>query len=162
MERHGRNQQDSWAKAKGLAPAAVPVDGFCVRIGAMRCHSQALTFKLKKDVPAADIEAHDRKRQRMGEGGAQQRAKTPSRDLTPVADHRHAGHPGWPHPQDGHGAGVRGRLHHWRPVAVGRGRAPAPHAADLCWMHNLPLEKAPHGAFSFGTQRKHLVTHVVV
>ena len=34
-----------------------PVDGFCVRIGAMRCHSQALTFKLKKDVPIADIEA---------------------------------------------------------------------------------------------------------
>lgn len=37
--------------------AAVPVDGFCVRVGAMRCHSQALTFKLKKDVPLADIEA---------------------------------------------------------------------------------------------------------
>ena len=37
--------------------AAVPVDGFCIRIGAMRCHSQALTFKLKKDVPVADIEA---------------------------------------------------------------------------------------------------------
>jgi aspartate-semialdehyde dehydrogenase len=36
---------------------AIPVDGFCVRIGAMRCHSQALTFKLKKDVPVADIEA---------------------------------------------------------------------------------------------------------
>jgi len=37
--------------------ATVPVDGFCVRVGAMRCHSQALTFKLKKDVPLADIEA---------------------------------------------------------------------------------------------------------
>ena len=36
---------------------AIPVDGFCVRVGAMRCHSQALTFKLKKDVPLADIEA---------------------------------------------------------------------------------------------------------
>ena len=34
-----------------------PVDGFCARVGAMRCHSQALTFKLKKDVPVADIEA---------------------------------------------------------------------------------------------------------
>jgi aspartate-semialdehyde dehydrogenase len=32
------------------------VDGFCVRVGAMRCHSQALTFKLKKDVPLEDIE----------------------------------------------------------------------------------------------------------
>ena len=39
------------------APQAVPVDGFCVRVGAMRCHSQALTFKLKRDVPLADIEA---------------------------------------------------------------------------------------------------------
>ena len=39
------------------AAAEVPVDGFCVRVGAMRCHSQALTFKLKKDVPLADIEA---------------------------------------------------------------------------------------------------------
>jgi aspartate-semialdehyde dehydrogenase len=35
----------------------IPVDGTCVRIGAMRCHSQALTIKLKKDVPLADIEA---------------------------------------------------------------------------------------------------------
>ena len=41
----------------GFGTAATPVDGFCVRIGAMRCHSQALTFKLKKDVPLADIEA---------------------------------------------------------------------------------------------------------
>jgi len=34
-----------------------PVDGFCVRTGAMRCHSQALTFKLKKNVPLADVES---------------------------------------------------------------------------------------------------------
>ena len=37
--------------------AETPVDGFCVRVGAMRCHSQAITFKLKKDVPVADIES---------------------------------------------------------------------------------------------------------
>ncbi len=41
----------------GFDAPAIPVDGFCVRVGAMRCHSQALTFKLKKDVPVADIEA---------------------------------------------------------------------------------------------------------
>jgi aspartate-semialdehyde dehydrogenase len=41
----------------GFGTAATPVDGFCVRVGAMRCHSQALTFKLKKNVPLADIEA---------------------------------------------------------------------------------------------------------
>ena len=41
---------------EGFGTAAIPVDGFCVRVGAMRCHSQAPTFKLKKDVPLADIE----------------------------------------------------------------------------------------------------------
>jgi aspartate-semialdehyde dehydrogenase len=44
-------------QGEGFGSPAVPVDGFCVRVGAMRCHSQALTFKLKKDVPVADIEA---------------------------------------------------------------------------------------------------------
>lgn len=34
----------------------VPIDGHCVRIGAMRCHSQALTLKLRKDVPLNEIE----------------------------------------------------------------------------------------------------------
>ena len=35
----------------------IPVDGLCVRIGAMRCHSLALTLKLKKDLPLAEIES---------------------------------------------------------------------------------------------------------
>lgn len=34
----------------------IPVDGICVRVGAMRCHSQALTIKLNKNVPIADLE----------------------------------------------------------------------------------------------------------
>jgi aspartate-semialdehyde dehydrogenase len=37
------------------AKSAIAVDGLCVRIGAMRCHSQALTIKLKKDVPLDEI-----------------------------------------------------------------------------------------------------------
>jgi aspartate-semialdehyde dehydrogenase len=41
----------------GFGTVPIPIDGFCVRVGAMRCHSQALTFKLKRDVPLADIEA---------------------------------------------------------------------------------------------------------
>ena len=41
----------------GNPQAPVPVDGLCVRVGAMRCHSQALMFRLTKDVPLADIEA---------------------------------------------------------------------------------------------------------
>jgi aspartate-semialdehyde dehydrogenase len=35
----------------------VPVDGICVRIGAMRCHSQGITLKLRQDVPMSDIES---------------------------------------------------------------------------------------------------------
>ncbi|MCA9171835.1 MAG: aspartate-semialdehyde dehydrogenase, partial [Planctomycetales bacterium] len=35
----------------------IPIDGQCVRVGAMRCHSQALTIKLNRDVPIAEIEA---------------------------------------------------------------------------------------------------------
>ena len=36
-------------------PGSIPIDGLCVRIGAMRCHSQALTIKLKRDVPLDEI-----------------------------------------------------------------------------------------------------------
>jgi aspartate-semialdehyde dehydrogenase len=35
----------------------IPVDGICVRVGAMRCHSQGLTIKLTREVPLADIES---------------------------------------------------------------------------------------------------------
>lgn len=35
----------------------IPIDGTCVRVGALRCHSQALTIKLKKDIPLSEIEA---------------------------------------------------------------------------------------------------------
>ncbi len=36
-------------------PGSIPIDGICVRIGAMRCHSQGLTIKLKKDVPLDEV-----------------------------------------------------------------------------------------------------------
>ncbi|MCG5262589.1 aspartate-semialdehyde dehydrogenase [Cupriavidus gilardii] len=45
---------DGFLGATGAAPIAV--DGLCVRIGAMRCHSQALTIKLRRDVPLDEIE----------------------------------------------------------------------------------------------------------
>jgi len=43
-------------KILGRGGAPLPVDGLCVRIGAMRCHSQALTIKLKRDLPLEEIE----------------------------------------------------------------------------------------------------------
>ena len=48
--------QAETSKILGRFKNPIPVDGICVRIGAMRCHSQALTIKLNKDVPLADIE----------------------------------------------------------------------------------------------------------
>jgi aspartate-semialdehyde dehydrogenase len=43
-------------KIMGTEAAPVPVEGICVRVSAMRCHSQALTIKLKRDIPLAEIE----------------------------------------------------------------------------------------------------------
>jgi aspartate-semialdehyde dehydrogenase len=43
-------------KILGRSDSPIPIDGTCVRIGAMRCHSQALTIKLKRDVPIDEIE----------------------------------------------------------------------------------------------------------
>jgi aspartate-semialdehyde dehydrogenase len=43
-------------KILGRERSPIPMDGLCVRIGSMRCHSQALTVKLTRDVPLADIE----------------------------------------------------------------------------------------------------------
>lgn len=43
-------------KILGVDGKPIAIDGTCVRIGAMRCHSQALTIKLKKDVPMDEIE----------------------------------------------------------------------------------------------------------
>jgi aspartate-semialdehyde dehydrogenase len=40
----------------GLADNSIPVESICVRVGAMRCHSQALTIKLRRDIPLAEIE----------------------------------------------------------------------------------------------------------
>ena len=42
-------------KILGRSDRQVPIDGLCVRVGAMRCHSQALTIKMKKDVPLDEI-----------------------------------------------------------------------------------------------------------
>jgi aspartate-semialdehyde dehydrogenase len=42
-------------KILGRSATPIPVDGLCVRIGAMRCHSQAITIKLTRDVPLDDI-----------------------------------------------------------------------------------------------------------
>jgi aspartate-semialdehyde dehydrogenase len=66
---NGQSREEWKAEAEankmlGRSERPIPIDGICVRVGAMRCHSQALTMKLKKDVPLGEIEgilaeAHD-------------------------------------------------------------------------------------------------------
>ncbi|MEX6504307.1 aspartate-semialdehyde dehydrogenase [Pseudomonas zhanjiangensis] len=58
---NGQSREEWKAQAEtnkilGRFKSPIPVDGICVRIGAMRCHSQALTIKLNKDVPLSDLE----------------------------------------------------------------------------------------------------------
>jgi aspartate-semialdehyde dehydrogenase len=58
---NGQSREEWKAQAEGnkilgREQRPLPMDGICVRIGAMRCHSQALTIKLTRDVPVADIE----------------------------------------------------------------------------------------------------------
>ena len=70
-------------KILGLAPDTIPVESICVRVGAMRCHSQALTIKLKRDVPLDEIErllagAHEWMRVIPNNRDASMRALTPA------------------------------------------------------------------------------------
>ncbi|WP_185236243.1 aspartate-semialdehyde dehydrogenase [Teredinibacter franksiae] len=58
-----RQSKEEWKaevetnKILGRSANPIPIDGICVRVGAMRCHSQALTIKLTKDVPLGDVES---------------------------------------------------------------------------------------------------------
>lgn len=59
---NGQSREEWKAEAEtnkilGRSDNPIAIDGVCVRIGAMRCHSQALTIKLNKDVPMADVES---------------------------------------------------------------------------------------------------------
>jgi aspartate-semialdehyde dehydrogenase len=58
---NGQSREEWKAQAEGnkilgRSSRQIPIDGICVRIGSMRCHSQALTVKLRRDVPLPEIE----------------------------------------------------------------------------------------------------------
>ena len=44
-------------RGEAFGTTATPIDSICVRVGAMRCHSQSLTIKLRRNVPLAEIES---------------------------------------------------------------------------------------------------------
>lgn len=66
------------------SPGSIPIDGLCVRIGAMRCHSQGLTIKLKKDVPLDEISDIIAKGNQWAKVVPNEREIT-ERELTPAA-----------------------------------------------------------------------------
>jgi aspartate-semialdehyde dehydrogenase len=71
-------------KILGREADPIPIDGLCVRIGAMRCHSQALTVKLTKDVPMDEISGMIAKHNRWVKLVPNEREIT-MRELTPAA-----------------------------------------------------------------------------
>ena len=71
-------------KILGRESDPIAVDGLCVRVGAMRCHSQGLTIKLKRDLPVAEIEQILARGNRWVKIVPNRRDETLAR-LTPVA-----------------------------------------------------------------------------
>jgi aspartate-semialdehyde dehydrogenase len=86
---NGQSKEEWKAQAEGnkilgRESNPIPVDGLCIRVGSMRCHSQALTVKLTRDLPLTEIEA-------LLAGAHEWSAVVPNekpaslRDLTPTA-----------------------------------------------------------------------------
>ncbi len=71
-------------KILGREDKPIPIDGTCVRVGAMRCHSQALTIKMTKDVPLDEITDMIAKHNRWVKVVPNQREIT-MKELTPAA-----------------------------------------------------------------------------
>ena len=114
-------------KILGLAAGAVPIEGICVRVGTMRCHSQALTIKLRRDLPLDGNRGADRFGARMGprrpehQGGQPGAVDAGSHDRHPAGADRSPA-------QAGDGRRIPDCVHGRRPAALGRGRAAAPDA----------------------------------
>ena len=131
---NGQSKEEAKAQAEGnkilgRSDRPIPIDGLCVRIGAMRCHSQALTVKLTRDVPLAEIEsllasAHEWAAVVPNDKEATLRELTPTAVTgtlkTPIGRLRKLSI----------GPEYLDRVHRRRPAAVGRGRTAAPDAAD--------------------------------
>lgn len=86
---HGQSREEWKGQAEtnkilGQTDKPIPVDGICVRVGAMRCHSQALTIKLKQDIPLDEIEDVIAQSNDWVRVIPNEREKT-TKELTPVA-----------------------------------------------------------------------------
>lgn len=86
---HGQSREEWKGQAEtnkilGHADNPVPIDGICVRVGAMRCHSQALTIKLKRDIPLDEVEEMIASSNKWVRVIPNEREAT-TKELTPVA-----------------------------------------------------------------------------
>ena len=115
-------------KILGREGSPIPVESICVRIGAMRCHSQALTIKLRQDVPLADIEQIIAGANAMG-AGRSEHARCEHESADPGRRDRDPAHPDRAFAQARDGRTVSRRVHRGRPIVVGCGRAFATNAA---------------------------------
>lgn len=86
---HGQSREEWKGQAEtnkilGHTKQPIPVDGICVRVGSMRCHSQALTIKLKQDIPLDEIEDIIAQSNNWVRVIPNERERT-TKELTPVA-----------------------------------------------------------------------------
>ena len=115
-------------KILGTEAHPVPVEGICVRVSAMRCHSQALTIKLKRDLPLAEIE------RLLAAANPWVRVVPNNREasiheLSPAAVSGTLTIPIGRLRKLAMGGRISVRVHRGRPAAVGCGRTAAPHYA---------------------------------
>lgn len=126
----------------------VVVDGLCVRIGAMRCHSQALTIKLKKDVPLDEIGDILKSHNPWAKVVPNTREDS-VRDLTPAAVSGSLTVPVGRLAQARHGRRISFRFHGRGPVVVGGCRTVASHVA----YHSGVIRYLSEPVFSSGSIR---------
>ena len=116
-------------KILGREAKPIPIDGTCVRIGAMRCHSQALTDQDEKGHAARRDHRHDRKHNKWVKVVPNIREIT-MQELTPGRYNGHADGACRAASQNEHGSHVPQCVHLRRPAALGRGRAAPENAPD--------------------------------
>jgi aspartate-semialdehyde dehydrogenase len=156
---HGQSKEEWKAGAEAnkilgkpafRTPGSIPIDGLCVRIGAMRCHSQALTVKLTKDIALDEITtmlatANDWVRVIPNE------RERSERELTPAAVSGLDEYSGRSFAQDGNGPGVPCGIYSGRSITVGCRGASAPDVknssgiAVVCVLHSALNTTEPTG-----------------
>ncbi len=130
-------------------PGSIVVEGICVRVGAMRCHSQALTIKLRRDLPLAEIETLLARGNPWVEVVPNTREAS-IRALSPAYVSGTMTVPIGRLRKLAHGPAISERVHRGRPAALGSSRALAAHGAHPARRTALTAGRRSGGARSSG------------